>query len=267
MGYVLVGPFVLSLLALHRRSTAVSTTRESLLQGDLLAEGQREQLLRVAGERNWGLSLLLVGWLHLLAFSFCYYLTIALDYHHPEGYLAVWVGELFGMWAVFRICGGRRPADPPPLPLELLIRRVWIAYFLLAFNLGSMNTLRGHVLFEFFPATATLASFAFIVLTVVVSRRFFGAVLVMFASGLLMAAHLLHAYLIFALAWWLVLNGIGASLLWQRRRGKQPCGRAWNRLRTVGAGGEGEAPAEPLSQGGSAGASPSRPAAPEYNAL
>jgi hypothetical protein len=33
-----------------------------------------------------------------------------------------------------------------------------------------------------------------------------------------MAANLLHAYLIFALAWWLVLNGIGLSLIRQRRQ-------------------------------------------------
>src|SRR5438874_536549 len=117
----------------------MSKTWESLLQVELPTEGQRAHLARVARERNWGLSLVLLGWLHLLAFSFCDYLTIALDYHEPAGYLAVWVGELFGMGAVFRICGGRRPADPPRLPLELLIRRVWIAYFLLAFNLGSMN--------------------------------------------------------------------------------------------------------------------------------
>src|SRR5207249_12034006 len=90
--------------------------------------------------------------------------------------------------------------------------RVWIAYFVLAFNLCSMNTLRGHKLFELFPAMASLASFAFLVMTFAVSRKFFAAVLVMFASGLLMSAYLLHAYLIFALAWWLVLNGIGLRL-------------------------------------------------------
>ena len=87
--------------------------------------------------------------------------------------------------------------------------RVWISYFLLAFNLGTMNTLRGSAMFELFPAMASLASFAFLVMTFAVNRWFFAAVLVMFASGLLMAANLLHSYLIFGLAWWLVLEGIG----------------------------------------------------------
>jgi hypothetical protein len=196
----------------------MSKTWESLLQVDLPSEGEREHLLRLAARRNWPLALMLVGWLHLLAFGFCYYLTVGADYHEPAGYLAVWVGELVGMGLIFRLCGGSRPAAPASRPLERVIRRVWIAYFLLAFNLGSLNTLRGHRMFEFFPAIATLASFAFIVMTVLVSWRFMAAVLVLFASGLLMAAQLLHAYLIFALAWWLVLNGIGLILLRQGRR-------------------------------------------------
>jgi len=81
-----------------------------------------------------------------------------------------------------------------------------------------MNTLRGHALFEFFPATASFASFAFIMMSLVLSWQFFAAVVVMYASSLLMAANLIHAYLIFALAWWLVLNGIGVSLIWNQRR-------------------------------------------------
>ena len=73
-------------------------------------------------------------------------------------------------------------------------------------------------MFELFPAMASLASFAFLMMTFAVHRRFFAAVLVMFPAGLLMAAFLLHAYLIFGLAWWLVLNGVGLTLL----RGRDP---------------------------------------------
>jgi hypothetical protein len=184
---------------------------------ELSTPAQRDQLARLAHERRWGRSLALVGWLHLLAFSFCYYLTIVRDYHESAGYLAVWVGELLGMWLVFRLSGGPRSADDPP-PLFRFVVRVWIAYFLLAFNLGSMNTLRGNEMFELFPAMASLASFAFLVMTFAVSRKFFFAVLVMFAAGLLMAAYLLHAYLIFAVAWWVVLQGIGWTLRVGRER-------------------------------------------------
>ena len=179
---------------------------------------EAEELAMLAERRGWGLSLALVGWLHLLAFSSCYAMTLG-GYHDAPGYLAVWAGELLGAGLVFRLRRGPPPADEPP-PLARFVVRVWASYFLLAFNLCTMNALRGNERFELFPAMASLASFGFLVMTFAVSRRFFPAVLVMFASGLLMAAFLLHAYLIFALAWWAVLNGIGL-LTWLDRLGRQ----------------------------------------------
>ena len=179
----------------------------------LLTDDARGTLGRIARERRWGLAFMLLGWWHLVAFLLCYYLTIAVEYHGAAGYLLIWTTELAGAWLLFRACGGPRRAAQPVGPLEHLVRRVWLAYLVLACNLGSLNTLRGHRMFEFFPAIASLASFALIVMSVTVDRRFFAAVVVMFASGLLMAANLPHAYLIFALAWWAVLNGLGLALL------------------------------------------------------
>jgi hypothetical protein len=200
----------------------MNKTRRNILQVDLANENQRDQLAKVARQRNWGLSLILVGWLHLVAFCFCYYLTVGENYHELPGYLLTWVGELVGCWVIFRLCGGPRPATLAIAPLESCLRRVWIAYFILAFNLGSMNTLRGHHMFEFFPAMASLASFAFIMMSVVIDWRYFFAVLIMFAAGLLMAAFFWHAFLIFALAWWLVLNAIGLQLWRKRPRSANP---------------------------------------------
>jgi hypothetical protein len=179
---------------------------------ELATPAERERLLRLAADRNWGKALLLIGWLHLLAFSVCYYLTIVANYHGSAGYLAVWLSELLGVGLIFRLCAGRRTAGED-VPLARFTIRVWAAYFLLAFNLGTMNTLAGHHYFELFPAMASLASFAFLAMTFAVNRRFFLAVLVMFASGLLMAAYHAHAYLVFALAWWAVLQGTGLALL------------------------------------------------------
>ena len=184
---------------------------------ELATPAQRDALALLARERRWGLSLLLVGWLHLLAFGLCYYLTVGLDYHEPAGYLAVWAGELCAAGFVFRLCGGPRPASPAP-PLARLVVRVWLAYFVLAFNLCAMNGLSGHRMFELFPA---LASFGLLVMAFTVHRRFFGAVLVMFPAGLLMAAQLRHAYLVLGLAWWLVLHGIGLTL---QARPRPSCG-------------------------------------------
>jgi hypothetical protein len=194
--------------------------RESKSTGvlELPAPKQLHQLQLCAIERRWGLSLILVGWLHLVAFAMCYYLTIGLQYHGATWYLVIWVSELLMIWGIFRCCGGARPPSLAVGPLERLIRRIWTAYFILAFNLGSLNTLRGHEMFEFFPAMASLASFAFLMMAVLIDWRFSGAVVVLFASGLLMASNLWHAYLIFAIAWWLVLNVVGMRLSRQSRR-------------------------------------------------
>jgi hypothetical protein len=180
---------------------------------ELVTPTQLNQVKRLGWERDWGLALILVGLLHLVAFSLCYYMTIFQEYHEAPGYLVVWVGEFLGMGLILWLCAMHRKARGPLAPLGRFIVRIWLAYFVLAFNLCTMNKLRGHGLFEFFPAMASLASFAFLVMTFAVSRWFFAAVLVMFVAGLLMSAYLLHAYLIFALAWWIVLNTIGVTLL------------------------------------------------------
>ncbi len=196
------------------RSTPARTGTD--MWEELATPAQVTQLARLARRRRWGLSLILLGWLHLLAFALCYYMTIIMNYNDAPGYLAVWGAELCGMALIFRLCGGPRSAEPP-LPLARFVVRIWTTYFLLAFNLCSMNALRGHRMFELFPAMASLASFAFLAMSFIINRRFYLAVLVMFAAGLLEAAHLPHAFLVFALAWWLVLNGVGFSLLWRHR--------------------------------------------------
>jgi hypothetical protein len=182
----------------------------------LIPPSQIAEFADVARQRRWAVTFLLLGWWHLAAFAACWYLTNVVQYNGSPGYLAIWLTELAGMGFCFRLVGGRRSL--PVGPLEATVQRIWIAYFVLAFNLGSLNTLRGHAMFEFFPAIATLASFAFILMTVLLDGRFFLAVLVMFASGLLMAASFLNAFGIFAVAWWIVLEGLGGALLWSERR-------------------------------------------------
>jgi hypothetical protein len=188
---------------------------------ELVTPAELDGLVRLARRRRWGVALLLVGWLHLLAFWLCHHLSAVRDYHGAAGYLAIWVGELAAAWLIFRLCGGPRPAEAPP-PLARFVARLWLTYLVLAFNLCTMNRLRGHVLFELLPAMASLASFAFLVMSFTVSRRFFAAVLVMFAAGLLMSAWLSYSYLVFGLAWWLVLNGIGWVLLPGRHSSPAP---------------------------------------------
>src|SRR5262245_10853740 len=100
---------------------------------ELSTPAQRQQLFEQALRRRWGLALLLLAWLHLAAFSLCWFLTVFVDYHGSAGYLAIWIGELLGMGLLFRVCGGPRSANPPLLWQRFVVR-VWVSYFLLVFN-------------------------------------------------------------------------------------------------------------------------------------
>jgi hypothetical protein len=189
----------------------MSSAPKSMWQ-ELATSAQLDSLEQQAIRGKWGLALLLIGWLHLLAFSGCDFLSAVHAYHEAAGYLAIWIGELCGVWLIFRFCKRSTPREVPS-PLARFVVRVWVSYFLLAFNLGTLNTLGGHELFELFPAMALLASFGFFVMTFTISRLFSVAALVMLIAGLLMSMNLMRSYLTFAIAWWLVLQVIGLVLL------------------------------------------------------
>lgn len=175
------------------------------------------QLEATAAGRNWGVALVVAGWVHLGVFMLCHYLSSVWDYHHRAVFVALWVGELAAVAAVFRLCGGRRGAEPAVSALERVVRRIWGAYLILAINVTVLNGTAGHARFVLLPAIASLASFSFIMMTVLVTWRFFGPVLVMFASGLVMVHNPQYAYLVFGVAWWIVLERAG-MVLWQKRR-------------------------------------------------
>src|SRR5262245_44475588 len=94
---------------------------------ELSTASQRDQLAQLARRQNWGLALVLAGWLHLAAFLVCYWMTVGLDYHGAPGYLAVWASEFAGVVAIGWLCGVW--ARTRAAPLATFIMRVWIAYF------------------------------------------------------------------------------------------------------------------------------------------
>ena len=93
------------LFPFHLMSTTADKAPASTWE-ELFTPSQGEQLQRLARQRNWGRSLILVGWLHLLAFSLCYYLTIVQGYHEAAGYLGIWVSELLATGLIFRLGSG-----------------------------------------------------------------------------------------------------------------------------------------------------------------
>ncbi len=173
---------------------------------------------RVAARNRWGRSLMLIGWVHLAAFGWCQ----AMDYLvYPNGlYVATWGVEFFLVLAVMRWVSGRDWYRSTPL--SGTIARVWGTFLILSFNLISLNNFTGiETLAWFKPALATLSSFGFMVMAYLVSGWFFLPAVQMYFTGLLMVNHPFHAFLIYGVSWWAVLQVIGVIL---ERRRKQVLG-------------------------------------------
>lgn len=167
----------------------------------------------VASRDRWGLALMAVGWVHLAVILVCHLLHISGD-HHEIHYVLAWGLELFGVVLVLRLIAG--PGWFRSTPLAGLIARVWITFLILSFNLASLNNLTGMDQLWFKPPLSTLSSFGFMTMAYLLGWRYFILAVQMYFTGLLMALNPDQSYLIYALSWWVALQGIG--LILERRR-------------------------------------------------
>lgn len=167
----------------------------------------------VASRDRWGLALMAVGWVHLAVFLVCHLLHVSGDRREIH-YVLAWGLELLGVILVLRAIAGR--GWYRSTPLAGLIARVWITFLILSFNLASLNNLTGMDQLWFKPPLSTLSSFGFMTMAYLLGWRFFIPAVQMYFTGLLMALHPDHCYLIYALSWWVALQGIG--LILERRR-------------------------------------------------
>jgi hypothetical protein len=186
-------------------------------------------LAYVARRDRWGQSLIVIGWIHLAAFLSCQALYSSGDRKEWPP-LVIW-GTEFGMvlLALKWISGAGWFRSTP---LAALIVRVWATFLILSFNLASLNSLSGWDYDWFKPPLATLSSFGFMCMAYLLGARFFLLAVVMYFTGLLMLHHPSHAYLIYGLSWWGVLQTIGLILEWKRL--KSPAGGAVGRRAELG---------------------------------
>ncbi len=187
-------------------------TRYAHLQQEMI-----QQLEQTAVVENHGLLYVLLGWEHLLACALSHYFVEVLHLQRPYRwpYLVLWLAWAALALGTIRLV--RRPMQAEPSPLLSLSLRIWAMFFLLCGNVVMLNVTAGLPVFVFLPALATLASFAFTFMTVLVSRRFLGAIAVMFATGMAIARLPEYGFLIYGAGWLLVLQTLG-MLLWRKRR-------------------------------------------------
>jgi hypothetical protein len=177
------------------------------------------QLERTAARENHWLIYVLLGWEHLAACMASFYLVDVLGWrYHPKRWpnLVVWLAWVVLAGITVHLVRVRSQEEESGL--APVIRRIWIVFFLLCGNVVGLNLISGLPVFLFLPVLATLSTFAFAVLTMLVSRGFLAASLTMFVTGLLIASFPAYGFLIYAGSWLLVLQTLGILLYLRKRR-------------------------------------------------
>jgi hypothetical protein len=196
-----------------RLEPAVLDTRHAVLQREMI-----QSLERTAAWENHWLIYILVGWEHLAACVATYYLVeiLALQRPYRYPYLVVWLLWVLVAWATIRLVRG--PSAGTSSPLAAQIKRTWTMFFLLCGNVIGLNVTAGLPVLVFLPVLATLGTFAFSFLAVVLSRKFLAASLFMFVTSMLIARFPAYGFLIYGGSWVLVLQILGLVLLRNKRR-------------------------------------------------
>jgi hypothetical protein len=195
-----------------RQKAADLYTRHAVLQRAMI-----QSLERTAARENYWLIYILVGWEHLAACVATYYLVEILGLQRPYRYpyLVVWLLWVLVAWGTIRLVRGHSAS--PSSPLVAQIKRTWTMFFLLCGNVIGLNVTAGLPVLVFLPVMATLGTFAFSFLAVVLSRKFLAASLVMFVTSLLIAWFPACGFLIYGGSWLLVLHVLGLILLRNKR--------------------------------------------------
>ena len=170
-------------------------------------------LTRIAARDRWGRALILMGWIHLAFFGLCQ-LIYDPNVHGDPRHVILWVLEVATVVGMLRALLG--PGWMRATPLGGVIVRVWGTFFILAFNLATINSLTGWDLNWFKLAWATLSTFGFATMAWLVNPWFLVPAVQMYVTGLLMVRFPALIYLIYGASWWAALQGIG--LILERRR-------------------------------------------------
>jgi hypothetical protein len=188
-------------------------TRQAALQREMV-----ERLARTAARENHWLIYTLIGWEHLLACAVTYYLVEIVGVQRPyrQPYLVVWMYWVVVAWLTVHFV--QRPIRGEKNPLAALIRRTWLMFFLLVGNVVGINLALRMPILVFLPVLATLGSFAFSVMTALVSWRFLPAGLLMFVTSILIAQFPTYGFLLYGGAWLVVLQTLGIALLRSKHR-------------------------------------------------
>lgn len=185
--------------------------RDAALHAEMVA--QYERYVALGG--HWALYVFL-GWEHLGACAASYWMKERWGWQNPWAFAALWlvqVGVALGAVTLARV---RTPAKKSPLQRH--VDRTWTVFLLLCWNVAILNVLAGQPVFVFLPVLATLSSFAFLILSSILSWRFLAAALVLCVCGGLIARFPAYGFLIYGGGWLVVLEALGVVFFRKRKR-------------------------------------------------
>jgi hypothetical protein len=185
------------------------SARYEALHGEVLKQFERS----VALAGHWVLYVFL-GVEHLAACVASYAMQQA-EVRLRVWYALLWLIQTGVALGAIRLAQTRARADGSLL--QRYVNRTWIIFLLLCWNVAVLNVLARQPVFVFLPLLATLSSFAFLVLTALLSRRFLPAALVMWVTAGLIARLPQYGFLLYGTAWLLVLEALGVVFFLKQR--------------------------------------------------
>jgi hypothetical protein len=196
-------------------ASATLESRSASLHEEMVEQYERY----VAVGNHWALYVFL-GWEHLAVCASSYYLQEVRRLQSPWPFALLWLGQVAVALTAVTLARARTRATKSPLQRH--VDRVWLVFLLLCWNVAILNVLSGQAVFVFLPVLATLSSFAFLVLTSFLSRRFLAAALTLCATGGLIARFPAYGFLIYGAGWLLVLQALGVVFFRKRPRDLVP---------------------------------------------
>jgi hypothetical protein len=195
-------------------AAASLAARSAALHQEMIEQYERF----LAAGNHWTLYAFL-GVEHMGICAGSYYLQSVLGVQSPWPYFFLWLAQVGVGLAAITLADARTPVAKSPL--ERPVRGTWTAFILLCWGVAALNVLAGHPVFLFLPVLATLSSFAFLVLSSLLSRRFIIAALAMCVTGGLIAHFPDYGFLIYGAGWLVVLEGL-AVIFFRKRQLWQP---------------------------------------------
>ena len=192
-------------------AAASLAARSAALHREMIEQYERF----LAAGNHWVLYAFL-GVEHLCTCAGSYYLQSVLGVQSPWPYFFLWLAQVAVALTAVTLADARTRVAKSPLDRQVC--GTWTAFLLLCWGVAALNVLAGHPVFLFLPILATLSSFAFLVLSSFLSRRFVIAALVMCATGGLIARFPAHGFLLYGAGWLLVLEGLAVVFFRKRKR-------------------------------------------------